>query len=221
MDTIIVRRTGRPSRPRSSRKERERKARREEIVQAAQELFISKGYHDTTLDDIARHAELGKGTIYIYFGSKEELFLAIVDKLTKEMEHLARNSIHHTADRSRDKLSAYARVMMAYSHENADLYHMVLREIHHLDDQQLAARVKTFKSGIKKVRLILARILSLEMKAGKIKLYDPFRLAALFDNMIRFYHIRELERNRPLKDGEIDEAASFIISVFFEGIQKG
>ncbi len=66
------------------RKERERLARQQDILTAARELFLRQGYHETTLEEIARHAEFGKGTIYNYFDSKEDLFLAIFDQLIGE-----------------------------------------------------------------------------------------------------------------------------------------
>lgn len=61
-----------------TRKERERQFRRQEIMDAAETLFAEKGFHGTTLDDIAEAAEFGKGTIYNYFESKEEIYRTII-----------------------------------------------------------------------------------------------------------------------------------------------
>jgi AcrR family transcriptional regulator len=58
------------------RKEREKEARREEILNAAQKVFFEKGLAATTVDDIAQVAELSKGTLYLYYHSKEDLYLA-------------------------------------------------------------------------------------------------------------------------------------------------
>ena len=51
--------------------------RRAEILEAALALFSSKGFHDTTMDEVANAAGVAKGTIYIYFQSKEPLLLAL------------------------------------------------------------------------------------------------------------------------------------------------
>lgn len=64
----------------SSRREREQQMRRECIIEAAQLLFERKGYEPTTVEEIAETAELGKGTIYSYFKSKEEIYIAILEK---------------------------------------------------------------------------------------------------------------------------------------------
>lgn len=51
--------------------------RRAEILEAALGLFSSKGFHDTTMDEVANAAGVAKGTIYLYFQSKEHLLLAL------------------------------------------------------------------------------------------------------------------------------------------------
>jgi len=64
----------------AERKEREKQQRREEIVQAAEQVFFSKGFDRSTMDDVAEKAELSKGTLYLYFASKEDLHMAVARK---------------------------------------------------------------------------------------------------------------------------------------------
>ena len=59
------------------RKEREKEARKEEIISAAEKVFFQKGLVAATMDEIAELAELSKGTIYLYYKSKEDLYLAV------------------------------------------------------------------------------------------------------------------------------------------------
>jgi TetR/AcrR family transcriptional regulator len=60
------------------RKEREKGHRREEILDAAQKVFFERGLHVATMDEIAEKAELSKGTLYLYYKSKEDLYLAVM-----------------------------------------------------------------------------------------------------------------------------------------------
>ncbi len=64
----------------SERKEREREQRRNAIVDSAEKVFFEKGIDSATMDDIAEVAELSKGTLYLYFKSKTELYLAVCEK---------------------------------------------------------------------------------------------------------------------------------------------
>jgi AcrR family transcriptional regulator len=62
------------------RKERERLQRRNNIIDAAERLFFKHGFDRVSIDQIAEAAELAKGTIYLYFKSREDLHYAIVNR---------------------------------------------------------------------------------------------------------------------------------------------
>ncbi len=56
-------------------------SRRVDLVSAARTLFAEKGYHETTVEDITRAAGVAKGTFYLYFDEKRQIFLAIIRDL--------------------------------------------------------------------------------------------------------------------------------------------
>lgn len=58
--------------------ERRKEARPQELLAAALDLFVERGYASTRLEDVARRAGVSKGTLYLYFTNKEELFKAVV-----------------------------------------------------------------------------------------------------------------------------------------------
>jgi AcrR family transcriptional regulator len=62
----------------TERKEREKTYRREEILDAAQKVFFEKGLAAATMDEIAEAAELSKGTLYLYYKCKEDLYLGVM-----------------------------------------------------------------------------------------------------------------------------------------------
>ncbi len=68
-----------------------RKANPDAILDAAAELFASRQFHEVRLDDIAASAHVGKGTLYLYWRSKEDVYLAII-----------RRGFAAVLDRSRD-----------------------------------------------------------------------------------------------------------------------
>jgi TetR/AcrR family fatty acid metabolism transcriptional regulator len=76
----------------------DRVAKRAEIVRHAADVFARHGYHATKMQDIATKADIGKGTIYEYFQTKEELFLAIYDSWMTEYEQTIRNRIAAAQD---------------------------------------------------------------------------------------------------------------------------
>jgi AcrR family transcriptional regulator len=77
------------------RKEREKERRRQQIIVAAKRIFSEKGFNKTTMEDIAKEAELSPGTIYLYFKNKEELSvslsLRILQYLHLRVAHVDKN----------------------------------------------------------------------------------------------------------------------------------
>lgn len=60
-----------------SRKERERRIREEAILDAAESIILENGFDGATMDAIAERAEVGKGTLYLHFKSKNSIYLGI------------------------------------------------------------------------------------------------------------------------------------------------
>jgi TetR/AcrR family transcriptional regulator len=60
------------------KRERRKQARPGELLEAALDLFVDKGFAATRVEEVAAHAGVSKGTLFLYFPSKEELFKAVV-----------------------------------------------------------------------------------------------------------------------------------------------
>ncbi|HET89267.1 MAG TPA: TetR/AcrR family transcriptional regulator [Chloroflexi bacterium] len=73
-----------------ARREREKEERRQSILRAAHEVFFENGFHRATVENVAEQAEVSKGTVYLYFESKEtilaHLLLEGLDELLDELE---------------------------------------------------------------------------------------------------------------------------------------
>jgi TetR/AcrR family transcriptional regulator len=61
-----------------TKRERRKEARPGELLAAALDLFVEKGYAATRVEEVAQRAGVSKGTLFLYFSSKEELFKAVV-----------------------------------------------------------------------------------------------------------------------------------------------
>lgn len=68
------------------------------IVDAAAVVFANTGYHETTIQDIATQADIGKGTVYEYFPSKEDLFLAVYDAWMSDYEQIVMSRVSAASD---------------------------------------------------------------------------------------------------------------------------
>ena len=106
------------------RREREREERKRQILDAARSLLFEEGMQATSVNKIANSAELGVGTIYFYFASKEEIFAA----LQEEGIELLHNKIKKRIERVKppqDRLRTTARVYFDFSRENKDYFDVI------------------------------------------------------------------------------------------------
>lgn len=78
---------------------------RERIMEAALELFARYGFKKTTVDDIARESGVGKGTVYLYFSSKEEIALEVMRDQNRQIHDKLRALASSKAD-PENKLSS-------------------------------------------------------------------------------------------------------------------
>lgn len=83
-------------RPRGARLPRS--ARREQLLGAAQEVFVAQGYHAAAMDDIADRAGVSKPVLYQHFPGKLELYLALLDKHCDALVEATRNALSATTD---------------------------------------------------------------------------------------------------------------------------
>jgi AcrR family transcriptional regulator len=68
----------------SPRRQEQKAQRQEEILKAAFDVFAAHGFEAARIDDVARQAGIAKGTIYLYFRDKEQLFRAVVRSLVQK-----------------------------------------------------------------------------------------------------------------------------------------
>jgi len=119
---VIATSPGRPPRRKGAAAHR-----RAAILNAARTVFARQGYADTVVDDIARQADIGKGTLYLYFPSKEQIYLAALLEDAQQLDEESRAAMA-AAKNWQDKLRAYIEVRLRYFEEHQDFVRIYLTE---------------------------------------------------------------------------------------------
>jgi AcrR family transcriptional regulator len=87
-------------------REEQKKEKRERILAAAADVFGKRGFNGTVMADIAAAANIGKGTLYEYFDSKEALFFGVFEWLSNVMTQRARVSLGALTGSAKERLIA-------------------------------------------------------------------------------------------------------------------
>ena len=99
--------------------------RREEILEAAIKIFSRQGYEAARAEDIAHAANIAKGTLYLYFRSKEELYSAAIADAVRQLQELSTEQIG-LAEGFGGKLAAAVSVRLQFWTERQSLYRLLL-----------------------------------------------------------------------------------------------
>jgi TetR/AcrR family fatty acid metabolism transcriptional regulator len=135
----------------------QQKKRRIEILESAKNVFSSAGFHNADMNEIAKRANIAKGTIYLYFPSKIELFLSVIKDGLENLGEKINSEVANIDDSVSKIKRAISTYMMFFSDHQA-LYRILLhrdldfndevREIMKIKLSKLPQLTATIKEGI-------------------------------------------------------------------------
>jgi AcrR family transcriptional regulator len=148
---------------RVNRRERRRIETRERIYRAALEIFARRGYLDTTVEDITEAADVGKGTFFNYFPTKEHVLATYGDERVAAIERSLQNV--RTAKQSvRAALKELATDLAGQSAESPDLLRSIFAA--HLSCARVRAELQ---NRLQRARQLLGEIVAIGQKRGEIR----------------------------------------------------
>jgi AcrR family transcriptional regulator len=101
-----------------------------EILAAARHIFARRGFADASMEEISHAAGLAKGTLYLYYGSKQELYRAAVRAGLTELSEALEGALQ-AAPSLGARIEAYVTTKVAYFEEHHDFFQMYLAEFGH------------------------------------------------------------------------------------------
>lgn len=148
------------------RKEREKERRRQQIMVAAKRVFSGSGFSKSTMEDIAKEAELSPGTIYLYFKNKDELYASLSVRILQYLSIRLKHVIENTDLQPEQYIDALKQAMLdVYDFDPLIVINLfqlqssetlksltpeLLDEIVDLSRSSLEAMAKIFQMGIEK-----------------------------------------------------------------------
>ena len=146
--------------------------RQAEIITAARKVFAEKGYIAATVDEIAQRANLAKGTIYVYFDSKEQIYHAVMSDDLEALRSLTIEKIA-AADTVFEKISAYINTRFDYCEKRRDFFRIMYIES---SGSPVMSKAKGMEWLREPVRM-LTEAIAAATNAGEIRPYPAEMLA--------------------------------------------
>ena len=144
--------------------------RRDQIVEAAAQVFAQKGYSGAVVADIAIQANIGKGTVYEYFKSKEDLFFAVFEWFQKKTENAATVGISALGGGAADRLKVLNDSLMGQWDEIKDAFVLVMEFWAASSSTQMRQRFKSaFKQLYDDYRHIVSALIREGINSGEFR----------------------------------------------------
>lgn len=199
-----------------SRKEREHEARRKEILDAALRLFSQKGYHQTSMSEIAKEAEFSIGTLYGFFKNKEELFFTMFKAELEEISNQVKTSMNN-APGPQAKLQALAETLFGYFEQKWQAFDIMFTARKDLDltlKDELGETIHVMQLEFFKN---LIGIIQEGIASGIFRALRPEEMALTFMGLINGSAFMWMEAGRAYS---IRERVPDILDIFYRGVEK-
>lgn len=185
-------------------------ARREEILAQAARLFAQRGYSDTDTQLLAETIGVGKGTVYRYFSSKRELFLAAADRVMRELRCRVDSSIVGI-DEPLLRIETAIRAFLAFFAENPEFVELLIQERAQFKDRKKPTFIEHREANVGRWQELYRQLIA----DGRLRDMPVERISDVISHQlygtIFFNYISGQAKS-------VDEQTEAIVDVIFNGI---
>ena len=154
---------------------------RQNLLAAAEQEFGEKGFHSASISSITQRAGVAQGTFYIYYSSKEEILMSLVQHMSRKMRHAQTEATERAGSRL-DQEKAGVSNFLRFARENKNLYKVVM-ECQFID-------AKTHRQYYDNLAEVYANRLKKAQEDGEIRKADPVAQAWILMGISYFLGLR-------------------------------
>lgn len=200
----------------AERKEREFNLRRAEILEQAAKIFAAKGFHNTTVAEIAGASGFAVGTLYQFFESKEQLYTVMLTEKLNMMYSGVRESVALEADTIR-KIECLVASQFRFVENNAEFCSIFIRGDHlSLSEGSTALRKRMLADYAVHVSFTEG-VIREGIRVGILKEMDPRMMAVALTGIINSCASKWLAM---MEGASLMGNVPFVIDIFLEGVRK-
>jgi TetR/AcrR family transcriptional regulator len=199
-----------------TRKERDDLRKRGEILEAALDIFASRGFHSTTMAQISKISQYPLGTIYKYFPGKKEMYHDLVIVRVRDLGHILFEISQDPKIGVCEKLKSCLFAQASFYRANREVVKIYISERNNIDAvamPKLNERVNTFHE---RMVSLFQDIFDQGIDQGKFKSYPSSDMAALFSDIVHSAAWSSLFRDED--EMGLNKRLSMIFDMFTNGI---
>lgn len=200
-----------------NRRERDKLLRHADILRAAEHVFALKGYYEATMQDIAKEAQYGTGTVYLYFKDKDALYFSLFEQKFKDLLSILKEETAKVFD-AKSKIEIFVLEKLSFFERNQDFFRIFISE------KSKFQAIKASKCSKSSVIVQHKELVNELIKAGQEQRiiradFHSEQIADIFTSMfmaVVFDWFRD--GSKSLKN--VKQMSAFILDMFFNGAKK-
>jgi len=200
------------------RKERDKQLRKADILRAAENVFASKGYHEATIQDIAKQAQYGTGTVYLYFKDKNALYFSLLEEKIQSLINNAKEKTEQAKD-AKKKLEIFIRESLVFFEQNQSFFRIYMLEKNSIQ-LIVSKKVTESFSVLEHATEYVEKLIKHAQEENVIKKnYSPSELADILASIMGSM-ILNWTKSDLRKVGSLKDKTGFIFDMFLNGAGK-
>lgn len=201
-----------------TRKKREFLARRNEILDAATRLFANKGYHGTSMNEIAKEAEFSTGSLYNFFQNKEELYFSLLQEKIGALEKKA-NKVYEGEAPLEEKLRLYVDTVLGFFEKERDFFRIFVEQRSTFETSAKGKFSDVIHESYQRYLGNMVKLMEKGVTEGLLKPFHPGELALSFIGILNAFIIIFVNTKTETSSGLRDQGRH-VIEIFFNGTRK-
>ena len=200
----------------ATRKERDRQRREDDFLNAAEELFAQKGYHKAGIEEIAQAAQYGTGTIYRYFSTKEELYVALLERKGWQLLEFLKTRAVRTAS-PREQIRSLVNALTEFFQQHRAFLRLYVTESTTFRWTFHKRFLPQLERVIQATREYFRETFAACMRPDGLRDMDSAKLAAVFSGMVDRLLLEALREDG---DQAMEKARLFLLELLEQGFMR-
>ena len=199
----------------NERRELEKLERKNKILEAALQLFSEKDFHEVTVDEIAERVSLSKGTLYLYFENKDNLFFSIIESKSNYFIELLHKALD-IEDSFIESLREYTKLYLTFFEQHSSFFKIVHSEKSRLVmEHQNKMREWAIEIN-NKILNIVVQIIEMGQRQKLVRNVSPTDAGIILRGVLNSYVFQRIFMGSNLT---IDQETDQVVDIFLYGIK--
>ena len=200
-----------------TRKERDKQLRKSDILTAAEHIFALKGFHNATMQDIAKEAQYATGTVYLYFKDKDSLYFSLVDDKMESLLSILEEEVKKIHD-AEDKLRVFINETLTFFEKNQYFFRIFFSE---RSKSQVVKDARFYRSSVLlRHREFVVNLIKTGQEQKIIRNdFNPKQIADIFSSIFLTV-IFDWLKEKPGDAKNLRDMVDFILDIFLSGAER-